>query len=185
MPHLAAGPRRRQPIRPEGTANRRSLFPTIALDAGVDDLPGTSFSDVITLTPLAAFVAGAVVLLLVVVGACALFIGLRARSEAAGARAEGARLHALLRGAPALAMAVANDGRVEMPRRLADWLGLREPARFLGELAGDDLGLSASDVQALTADIAGVQRAGQGIRARRPPGRLRAHADAPWPAVSG
>ena len=128
----------------------------------------------IVLTPLAAFIAGAVVLLLVVVGASALFVGLRARGEAAAARTEGERLQALLRGAPALAMAVGNDGRVDMPRRLADWLGLREPARFLAELAGEDGGLSAGDVQGLTADIAGVQRAGKAFeRVVRPAGSAR------------
>ena len=62
--------------------------------------------------------------------------------------AEAARLDQLLRGAPALAMTVGRDGRVEMPRRLADWLGLREPARFLAELTGEDGGLSPADARA-------------------------------------
>ena len=123
---------------------------------------------------VAAFVAGAVVFLLVLGGALMLFAGLRARAEARAAVAEAARLAALLHGAPALAMTVAADGRVEMPRRLADWLGLAEPARFLPELAAPDGGLDPADIAALTEAVAGVQRAGKAFeRAVRPAGSTR------------
>jgi len=63
-------------------------------------------------------------MLLVVIGGgvAALFVGLRTRAAAAMARDENARLHATLRSAPALAMLVRPDGRIEMPTRLADWL---------------------------------------------------------------
>ena len=115
----------------------------------------------IVLGTAAAFLAGLIVCVLIAAGAFMLFAGLRARGEAAAVRAEAERLQALLRGAPALAMTVASDGRVEMPRRLADWLGLAEPARFLVDLAGEEGGLTTADAATLTADVAGVQRAGK------------------------
>ena len=119
----------------------------------------------------AAFLVGAILLLLIAGGAAMLFVGLRARGEATAAQAEAARLDQLLRGAPALAMIVADDGRVDMPRRLADWLGLREPARFLAELSSVDSGLSPADAEKLTADVAAVQRAGKAFeRAVQPAG---------------
>ena len=105
--------------------------------------------------------AGAVLLLLVCAGAWALFAGLRARAEVAATAAENERLQALLQAAPAPAMLVHADGRVECPPRLADWLGLAEPPRFLNELAGEDCGLAAADAAALAADITAAQRAGR------------------------
>ena len=128
----------------------------------------------ITLTPTAAFLAGIVLFLLLAGGAAMLFAGLHARADAAAARADNERLSALLRAAPALAMTVRSDGRVEMPRRLADWLGLPEPARFLAELASEDRGLSPPDAQALIAEVAAAQRAGKAFeRAVRPVGSAR------------
>ena len=128
----------------------------------------------ITLTPLAAFLAGALLLLLIVGSAAMLFAGLRARAEAAAAVAEAERLDRLLRAAPALAMTVRGDGQVEMPRRLADWLGLREPPRFLAELAVEDGGLSAADAHTLAGDVQAAQRAGRAFeRVVRPVGSAR------------
>ena len=125
----------------------------------------------IVLTPLAAFLAGAVLFLLVAGGAAMLFLGWRARAAAAVAVTESERLSALLRAAPALAMTVRGDGRIEMPRRLADWLGLPEPPRYLPELTTEDGGLSAADAQTLASDIAAAQRAGKAFeRAVRPVG---------------
>ena len=51
-----------------------------------------------------------------------------------------ARLQALVWGSPAQAMMVRADGRIEVPRRLADWLGLETIPRDLDELAGDRAG---------------------------------------------
>jgi signal transduction histidine kinase len=120
-------------------------------------------------------VAGAVVLLLLVAGGVMLFLGLRARGEAAAAVRDNARLQALLRSAPALAMVVRADGRVEMPQRMADWFGLAEPPRLLPEIAGDAAGLEAHVAQALIADVQAAQRAGRGfVRAVRPRGSRRA-----------
>ena len=125
----------------------------------------------ITVSLLWAFLAGAIVFLLVLGGAAMLFAGLRARGEAGVANAEAERLTALLRAAPALAMTVAADGRVDMPRRLADWLGLREPPRFLAELSMEDAGLTAADAALLGEDVAAAQRAGKAFeRVVRPQG---------------
>ncbi|WP_374943552.1 PAS-domain containing protein [Sphingomonas sp.] len=119
--------------------------------------------------------AGAVVLLLLVGGGVMLFLGLRARGEAAGAVRENVRLQAMLRSAPALAMVVRADGRVEMPQRMADWFGLSEPVSLLPEIAGDATGLEPHVAQALLADVQVAQRGGRGfVRAVRPRGSKRA-----------
>ena len=118
--------------------------------------------------------AGAVLLLLIGGAAWMLFAGLQARAGSAELQAENARLAALLGAAPALAMMVRADGRVEAPARLADWFGLPEPPRFLAELAGNGAGLSADDAAALTADINAAQRAGKPFdRAVQPQGSAR------------
>ena len=128
----------------------------------------------IALSPLAAFVAGALLLLLAAGGAAMLFLGLRARAEAAEGMAARDRLAGLLGAAPALAMTVRADGRVEMPQRLADWLGFAEPPRYLAELAGDGAGLDAGDAATLAKDVAAAQRAGREFeRTVRPAGSAR------------
>ena len=120
------------------------------------------------------FVAGAVLLLLVAGGAAMLWAGLRARGGAAAAIADNVRLRATLQSAPALAMTVRADGAVEVPRRLADWLGLAEVPRFLPELASDGNGLSAADTAALAKDVTAAQRAGKPFeRTVRPVGSVR------------
>ena len=115
----------------------------------------------VTLDAGMAVLGGAVLFLLLVAGALLLFVGFRERREARAVRAECDRLSALLAGAPALAMRVGADGRVEASRRLADWLGLREVPRFLAELAAEDAGLSATDLAVVSADVAAAQRAGK------------------------
>ncbi len=128
----------------------------------------------ITLTPVAAALAGAVMALLVGGAAWVLFGGLRLRSEAASARASAARVSALLDAGPAVAAIVHGDGRIELPGRLADWLGLAGPVRFLGDLSAGDSGLTADDLAALTEDITAVQRAARPfVRAVRPQGSTR------------
>ncbi|HEU0044868.1 PAS-domain containing protein [Sphingomonas sp.] len=125
----------------------------------------------IVIGPGAAFIAGAVLFLLVVGGAAMLFAGLRARAAAAASTVEADRLGELLLAAPVLPMRVAEDGRLDMPRRLADWLGLAEPPRFLPELTAEDSGLSAADARTLTDDITAAQRGGRAFeRAVRPVG---------------
>jgi signal transduction histidine kinase len=130
---------------------------------------------VISFSVAAVTAAGAVILLLILAGAVLVFQGLQARAEAAGALAETARLLAMLRSAPAMAMVVRADARVEMPERMADWLGLATPPRFLPDLSDGEGGLTADDAAALTEDVAAAQRAGRPfVRSVRPQGSSRA-----------
>ena len=118
--------------------------------------------------------AGVAVLLLVGVGAVLVYLGLRARADAAATIADNENMRGLLDGSPAVATIVRSDGRVEMPRRMADWLGIPAP-RYLADLTGDGSGLSAEDAAALTADVTAAQRAGRPfVRAVRPVGSTRA-----------
>jgi len=129
----------------------------------------------ISFSVAAVTTAGAVVLLLIVAGAVLLFRGLQARAEAAGALVENARLTAMLRSAPAMAMLVRADGRVEMPDRMADWLGFEAAPRFLADLTGGEVGLTPEDAAALDEDVQAAQRAGRPfVRAVRPQDSTRA-----------
>ena len=129
----------------------------------------------IEITPLTAVLSGVILLVLIAGGGFALFHGLRGRAEREAVAADAARVAAMLDASPAAAMLVRGDGRVEMPQRLADWLGLARPARALGDLAEAGTGLSPEDAAALSSDIAAVQRAGRGfVRAVRPLGSARA-----------
>ncbi|HEX8554304.1 MAG TPA: histidine kinase, partial [Sphingomonas sp.] len=125
----------------------------------------------LTLDTVPAVMLGAVLLVLVLGSAAMLFRGLRAHGEARAIRAEAARTDALLRAAPALAMTVRADGRLDIPDRLVDWLGLHGVPRFLPELAGNNAGLSPDDVAALTTAVSAAQRAARPFsRALRPVG---------------
>ncbi|AJP74319.1 PAS domain-containing sensor histidine kinase [Sphingomonas hengshuiensis] len=118
----------------------------------------------------AAVLAGAVVALLVFGATWVLYAGLRARAEAAEMADDNARLGALVGGSPAQAMVVRADGRVEAPRRFADWLGLERLPRELTELTSADAGLVPEDAEALTVHVTAAQRAGRpftlSVRAR-------------------
>jgi signal transduction histidine kinase len=123
----------------------------------------------------AAVAGGAILFALVVAGAVLKFQGLRTRGEARQVAAENVRLRAVLGSAPALSMVVHADGRLDMPQRLADWIGLAAPPPFLAELAGTDRGLPADEAKALVADVQAAQRAGRSfVRAVRPLGSARA-----------
>ena len=119
--------------------------------------------------------AGVVLAALVIGAAYLLFVGLRARREAAAAIADNARLTALLAAAPAQTAVVRADGRMDLPPRLADWMGLPDSARYLADLSRGDEGLDATDAAALTGDIMAAQKAGRPfVRAVRPQGSGRA-----------
>ena len=115
------------------------------------------------LSASAMVLVGAVLAMLVVAAGWALYIGLRARSGSADLAAGNARFKALLASAPMQALVVRGDGRLEMPDRLAHWLGLSPPPRYLAELSGSDAGLSPDDLAALTEDVAAAQKAGRGF----------------------
>ena len=124
-----------------------------------------------TLTTTTALLLGVALALFCAIAGYALYAGLAARGHARLTEANAARLEALLASAPALAMVVRADGRLEMPDRLADWLGLATPARFLPELAQGEAGLSAADLALLNDDIAAAQKAATPFaRAIRPQG---------------
>lgn len=109
----------------------------------------------------AAAGAGAVLALLLLGATWMLFAALRIRAEARHAADHNARQAALVAGSPAQAMVVRADGRVEVPRRLADWLGLDLLPRELADLAGIESGLVAADANALEAYVLAAQKAGQ------------------------
>jgi len=98
---------------------------------------------------------------LAIVGACwVLYNGLRARAAARATAADNDKLSALLSSAPALAMVVRADGRLELPDRLADWLGLSPTPRFLAELVTPGAGLSSEDAATLNDAVTAAQKAG-------------------------
>jgi signal transduction histidine kinase len=108
-----------------------------------------------------AVLIGVVLALLVGGAGWMLFTGLRARRLAAAAFEHNTRLEAMLASAPALAMIVRADGRVECTQRLADWLGLSPAPRYLADLTTPTAGLSAEDAAALSEDIAAAQKSGR------------------------
>ncbi len=117
----------------------------------------------------AAALTGVLLLALIGTGAVLLYQGMRAKRDAEVVRSASLHLGMLVDASPAIATIVRGDGRVEMPQRLADWLGLATPPTTLAELADDGVGLSAEDVKALTADVAAAHRAGRRfVRAVRP-----------------
>ena len=116
------------------------------------------------------------VVLAVLIGAAswALFTGTRLMRSGRSIDVAHARLEALLASAPALSIVVRADGRLELPLRLADWLGLAAAPRYLADLAGGETGLTASDLAALTEDVAAAQKAGRSFsRAVRAQGSSR------------
>ncbi|MCU6452824.1 PAS-domain containing protein [Sphingomonas sp. A2-49] len=124
---------------------------------------------------MAAVLCGAILALLVGGAGYALFVGWRLRGEAAEAIARARDAEALRSVSPAMAMLIRADGRVEMPPRLVDWLGLSVAPRFLQDLAGEGAGLPADEAQALARDVQAAQRAGRGfVRALHPQGSGRA-----------
>ena len=118
----------------------------------------------IVLSTLTAVLAGAVLAILVGGAVWALYTGLSARGAAAGLRDECARSVALLGAAPAQAAIVRGDGRIDLPARVIDWLGLKSEPRFLTDLSGIADGLAPGDSDALAAAVNAAQRAGKPFR---------------------
>ena len=117
----------------------------------------------------AATLAGAVLFALVLGAGAMLFLAVRERGRARTDALRAARAEAMLAASPALAMVVRADGRIEMPRALADRLGLAATPHLLTELTEGAGGLGRDDAIALGRDIQTVQRAGRGfVRAIRP-----------------
>lgn len=90
----------------------------------------------------------------------AVVFGLRRAVRGRGAEQEAMRLSALLGAAPAVAIVVAPDGRIDADSRLVDWLGLACVPRFLPDLAASGAGLIEEDVAVLAREVSVAQRSG-------------------------
>ena len=129
----------------------------------------------IMLSPGTAVLTGALLLTLVMAGGVLIFLGLRARADAAGAVDASAQLQTILDGSPAIVTVIRSGGRIEMTQRMADWLGLDAPPRSIAELAAGGAGLSADDAARLIADVTAAQRSGRAfVRSVRLQGSTRA-----------
>jgi signal transduction histidine kinase len=125
----------------------------------------------IQLSVMAAVVCGAVLALLIGGAGYALFVGWRLKADAQAASARAREAEALHSVSPAMAMLVRADGRVEMPPRLVEWLGLKIAPRFLQDLAVDGTGLPEEEAHAMASDVQAAQRAGRPfVRALHPQG---------------
>ena len=105
-----------------------------------------------------AVVAGVIVALLLAAGGVLLALGLRARAQAGGAMRAQAAVETLLAAAPMQPVIVRSDGRVEMARRVADWLGLSGVPSYLQELEAAGWGMEPKDAQILSRQLAACQR---------------------------
>ncbi|WP_404339661.1 ATP-binding protein [Sphingomonas sp. MMS12-HWE2-04] len=115
----------------------------------------------IQISQSAAVLAGAALALLVLGATWALYTGLRARAAARDARDTNEGLAGLVSGSPAQAMIVRADGRIELSRRLADWLGFDKPPRQIEALIGAEAGIVADDGETLLNLVEGAQKAGR------------------------
>jgi len=102
----------------------------------------------------------------VLIGAAgwALFTGLSIRRSGATVRDVARRDATLLASAPAQAALVRADGRIELPQRVADWLGLEEPPRYLTDLTSFGAGLDPADAELLASEVTAAARAGRSFR---------------------
>ncbi len=108
-----------------------------------------------------AVIVGALLCLFVVSGVWALFVGLRMRATASGLAGTIVRLEALFADSPAQALLIRADGRIELPRRLGDWLGLAELPRSFDGLSEAEAGLLPEDAVRLGSHVEAAQKAGK------------------------
>lgn len=113
----------------------------------------------------AAVLAGVVLALLILLSGWMLWSGLRARAGAAAGEALRQRMQALIGQSPAQAMIVRADGRLDLARRLADWLGIDPAPRTLADLSrAEGGGFAPADGATLAANVLAAQKAGRGFR---------------------
>ncbi len=115
----------------------------------------------LTLSHGVAVLIGVVMALWFAAAVWGLWTGLVMRKNASFASGQADRLALLMESAPALPLIVRNDGRIDAPERLADWLGLDRMPNFLSDFAGTNVGLSMDDTNALNADVLAVQKTGR------------------------
>ena len=128
----------------------------------------------LTLSPGVAALIGAVLAIWLGLATWAVMTGLGLRKRAQFATSQADRLAALMDSAPALPLMIRNDGRIEAPPRLADWLGLARLPNFVSDLTAADAGLSSDDAAALARDVSAVQKTGRSFtRALRAQGSAR------------
>ena len=128
----------------------------------------------LTLSHAMAVGIGAVMAAWLGLAVWAVWTGLKLRKRAEFSTSQADRLASLLESAPALPLMVRNDGRIEAPERLADWLGLPKVPNFVSDLAGHNCGLSDEDAAALARDVSAVQKTGRSFtRAIRAQGSSR------------
>lgn len=128
----------------------------------------------LTLSHTMGVLIGAVMAVWLGLAVWAVWTGLKLRKRAEFSTSQADRLASLLESAPALPLMVRNDGRIEAPERLADWLGLPKVPNFVSDLAGHNCGLTDDDAAALVRDVSAVQRTGRSFtRAIRAQGSSR------------
>jgi signal transduction histidine kinase len=128
----------------------------------------------LTLSSGMAVLVGVVLAVWLGLAVWAVWSGLRLRKRAEFSTSQADRLASLLESAPALPLMVKNDGRIEAPDRLADWLGLPKVPNFVSDLAGHGCGLTDEDATALSRDVSAVQKTGRSFsRAIRAQGSSR------------
>jgi signal transduction histidine kinase len=118
----------------------------------------------IAISTSATVIAGAVLALVIAGAAAALYFGLKRAGEAALGRERAVRDAALVEASPAQAVLVRSDGRVEVPQRVIDWLGLVAPPRFLTDLSAGEVGLSRGDADVLSREVTAAAKAGRPFR---------------------
>ncbi len=111
-----------------------------------------------SIAPGIAVAVGAVVLLLLLAGVVLIALGLRARAAAGDAVRERAMMETLFAAAPMQPMVVLPNGRIEMARRVADWLGFSEIPAYLQEVEAAGWGLDSGEAQVLSGGLAACQR---------------------------
>ncbi|UVO53554.1 PAS domain-containing sensor histidine kinase [Sphingomonas sp. SUN039] len=114
----------------------------------------------LTLTTNMAVLIGIVMALWLGAATWAIITGLQLRRRAAFATSQADRLAALLDTTPALPVVVRADGRIEAPERLGQWLGLPRTPGFVIDFHTPAAGLTESDANELSRDVAAAQRTG-------------------------
>ncbi|MFT3967917.1 MAG: PAS-domain containing protein [Sphingobium sp.] len=112
----------------------------------------------IVLTPIALAIAGGLLAIWLLVSVWAVRSGLVMRMQARATRKQVEAMADLLQSAPAIAVIVRADGRIEAPDRLAAWLGRDSVPGFVSELTAADSGLKPDHAAQLAEEIAAAQR---------------------------
>ncbi|MFW2852425.1 PAS-domain containing protein [Sphingomonas sp. TX0543] len=114
----------------------------------------------IEISTAAALAGGVIVALLLMAGIWLLFTGLSAAARARASVGANDRYEALLAAAPASPMLAYADGRIEMNRTVAGWLGAEGLPTRIDELAGV---IPSDTIDALKNDILAAHRSGRGF----------------------